>query len=122
MKKKKIIKNIKAKPAKRSDSELYEMIEESIKAVKYLLLSHANQRARERAILDIDVISILLNDKNRNRKRNKKKDSYEEGQLDWKYCIEGNELDDQSETPKGKLRIIVTFDLNLMLIITLIRL
>ena len=55
---------------------------------------------------------------NRKRKRNKSKDSYTDGFSDWKYCIEGQDVDENN-----KIRIIVSFneDSNL-LIITVIRL
>lgn len=64
----------------------------------------------------MDVLDILENKKNRNRKRNKRKDTYTSGYQDWNYCIEGNDLDEL------KIRVIISFDSELMLVITVIRL
>jgi hypothetical protein len=50
----------------------------------------------------------------RKRKRNKSKDTYTPGYKDWNYCIEGNDFDGQ------KIRIIISFDGELMLVITVI--
>ena len=49
------------------------------------------------------------------RKRNKKKDRYEIGDDDWKYAIEGQNID------KAKMRIVLTFTEDMMLIITVIK-
>lgn len=79
-------------------------------------MPHAKKRQQERNILDIDVIRILRGDKGYDRKRNKKKDNYEEGKFDWKYCIEGKNIDGEV------IRVIITFEKNLMPIITVIKL
>ncbi len=75
---------------------------------------------KERNILEIDVLYLLSGKKGYGRKRNKKKDVYElqsisELAQDWKYCIEGYDVDGNS------LRVIITFTNDLMPIITAIR-
>ena len=87
---------------------------------KYIFLSHANQRIKERNVSELEVIYLLSGKKGYGRKRNKKKDTYEAISLsevaeDWKYCIEGCDIDG------NPLRIIITFTKNLMPIITVIR-
>ena len=104
------------KSHKRTDAELYSLIETKIAHQAYVFLNHAKQRLRDRSIIDIDVLDILEGKKGRNRKRNKSKDKYEPGYDDWNYCIEGSNLD------KTKIRVIVSFDDENMLIITVIRL
>lgn len=108
------------KPRKKTDKELFSLIEEKIVQGKYIFLSHANQRIRERNISELDVIYLLSGKKGFGRKRNKTKDIFEELSIyekssDWKYCIEGNDIDGH------RLRVIITFAENLMPIITVIR-
>lgn len=106
------------KPQKKSDKELWTLIEESIADLKYVILPHGKIRQKDRSITDIDVLDILENKNNRKRKRNKKKDSYVEGYSDWRYCIEGLDLDE-----KDAIRIIITFSDELsLLVVTVIRL
>ena len=104
------------KPVKKSDGELFELISEHIEYGNYIFLKHAKQRLEERAILDIEVLDILEGKPGRKTKRNKSKDKHEEGRHDWNYCIEGASLDGE------KIRVIVSFDEDLMPIITVVRL
>ena len=67
------------------------------------------------------MLNILEGKPGYERKRNKKKDSFEAHYLyenleDWRYCIEGTDIDGK------KIRIIITFAHNLMPIITVIKL
>lgn len=110
-------KNKKMKPVKRTDKELWSLTEKRIAEKNYVIKSHAKDRQGERSITDIDILDILENKKNRKRNRNKKKDIYEEGYADWKYCIEGMDLDEEN-----KIRVIISFDESYLLIITVIRL
>ena len=104
-------------PNKKTDTELYNLIIERIRDGDYVFLTHAKQRLIDRNILDIDVISILEGRKGYSRKRNKSKDKYENGMQDWNYCFEGCNADSE------KIRIIISFDNNLLLlIITVIKL
>lgn len=109
------------KPIKKTDNELFILIEERINQGEYVFLSHAKQRLVERQISELDVIYLLSGKKGYGRKRNKRKDSYElclfsdSTAQDWKYCIEGQDVDG------NKLRVIVTFTDEFMPIITVIK-
>ena len=104
------------KPKKKSDRELIQLLSEKITQGDYVFLKHAKQRLKDRNISDLEVLDILQGKSGRMRKRNKMKDKYEKGHQDWNYCIEGINLDGI------KIRIIFSFNENLMPIITVIRL
>ena len=96
------------------------MIKDKIDQKKYVFLTHSRIRLKERHISELDVLYILSGKKGYGRKRNKKKDSFENPSIfdlaqDWKYCIEGCDIDG------SEIRIIVTFTEDLMPIITVIR-
>lgn len=103
------------KPNKKTDLELWAILAKKISDGNYIFAKHAKQRLKDRDITDIEVLDILENKKNRKRKRNKRKDEYEPGRQDWKYCIEGHDIDGL------KIRIIISFNEELMVIITVIR-
>lgn len=65
------------KPQKKTDKELFALIEEKIEQKKYVFISHCRQRIRERKVSDLDVINLLLGKKGYGRRRNKMKDVYE---------------------------------------------
>jgi hypothetical protein len=100
------------KTEKKSDTELFELIEKSIKNIEYVFLPHAKVRLSGRAILEPVVLDILEGKQNTKRKRNKKKDSFKEGNKDWNYCIEG------FDPNNDRIRIILSFDEKTMPIIT----
>ncbi len=100
------------KPTKKTDTELFKLIEVKIAKVEYIFKPHAKQRLKDRTITNLEVLDILEGKVKRNRHRNKKKDKYEKGRQDWNYCIEGQNLDSK------KIRIIVSFESNLLPIIT----
>jgi hypothetical protein len=104
------------KPIKKNDKELWGLIEDKLENKNYIFLKHAKIRQQDRNITDIDVLDILENKCERKRKRNKRKDTYTQGYSDWNYCVEGNNLEGE------KIRIIISFDSTLMLVITVIRL
>jgi hypothetical protein len=104
------------KPSKKSDKELWNLIELKIQNVEYVFLTHAKKRQIDRNISDIDVLDLLENKKGRKRKRNKSKDTYINSHDDWNYCIEGVDIDNK------KIRVIISFDRESMLVITVIRL
>jgi hypothetical protein len=108
------------KPVKKTDQELFSLIASKISQKKYVFLNHAKKRQLERGVSDLDVLNILEGKIGYCRTRNKKKDVYEPFSLtdtpeDWKYCIEGKDIDGK------KVRIIITFSDNHMPIITVIR-
>lgn len=107
------------KPPKKSDAELFALIETKIQEKKYIFVKHAQERKKQRNISQLDVLNILEGKKGFGRKRNKRKDSYDadyihEKPQDWKYCIEGKDIDDKD------VRIILTFTDDFMPIITVI--
>ncbi|HAT2038520.1 TPA: DUF4258 domain-containing protein [Legionella pneumophila] len=109
------------KPSKKTDQELFALIEQKIKERNYLFVKHAKERQQQRNISELDVLNILEGKSGYDRKRNKSKDSYESNYIhekpqDWKYCIEGKDIDEK------KVRIIRTFTDDLMPIITVINL
>ncbi len=109
------------KPVKKTDKELFALIEQKINERNYIFLHHTKQRQQERKISDLDVLNILEGKSGYDRSRNKKKDSCEaqylnENPQDWKYCIEGIDVDGK------KIRIIITFTDDLMPIITVMNL
>lgn len=112
-----MVKSKNEKPVKKTDKELFAIIEKCTADKDYIILPHAKKRQIDRNITDIDILDILENKGNRKRKRNKKKDEYEDGFIDWKYCIEGLDLDEET-----KIRIIISFDESNLLVITVIRL
>ena len=77
--------------------------------------SQSEKRQVQRDIDDLTVINILENNGNSRRRRNKQKDKYLFGCEDWNYCIEGYDSDDR------KIRVIISFDSDQMLIITVMR-
>jgi hypothetical protein len=101
-----------SKPGKKSDRELFTLLDEKIGRGEYVFKRHARQRQKDRNISDLEVLDILEGKYGRRRHRNKVKDSFEEGKEDWKYCIEGVNPD------KKKMRIIISFEENLIPIIT----
>jgi hypothetical protein len=102
------------KPNKKTDQEIWQSLEQSIYHGNYIFSSHAKKRLKDRSVTDIEVLDILENKPNR-RRTVKSKDTYTYGHQDWSYCIEGYEIDGQ------KIRIIISFDSRLMLVITVIR-
>lgn len=101
------------KPIKRTDRELYSLLAAKVSSGDYIFLKHARLRQQDRQISELDVIHILKGDAG--RKRNKRKDSYDPGKEDWKYCFEGFDIDGL------KIRIIITFEDEYLLVITVIR-
>lgn len=103
------------KPNKKTDLELWNLLADKICNGNYFFLAHAKERLKDRNVTDIDVLDILEDKNNRKRRRNKSKDVYMPGYQDWNYCIEGNDLDGK------KIRVIISFNEDLMLVITVIR-
>lgn len=100
---------------KKSDVELWGLLSRHIENGNYIFAMHAKERAKERGIIDIDVLDILECKRNRQTTRNKKKDIYIPGRQDWNYCVEGKDLSNK------KLRIIFSFENDGLIVITLIR-
>jgi hypothetical protein len=105
--------NVKA--TKRNDYDLWSLISQKISGVRYVFLNHAKERLLDRKITDIEVLDIL--EHKEKCRRNKSKDSFAPGYQDWKYCIEG-----KSFVQQPQIRIIISFDEEFMLVVTVIRL
>jgi hypothetical protein len=103
------------KAVKRKDYDLLSLVAQKITGVRYIFLNHAKTRLVDRKITDIEVLDIL--EHKEKCRRNKSKDSYTPGFQDWKYCFEGKSFDHQPN-----IRIIISFDEEFMLVITVIRL
>ena len=79
-----------------------------------MFTEHAEQRSKQRKnVNDLQVLNIL---KSKTKKHNAVKDHYIEGHTDWNYHITGKNIHDE------KIRIVLSFDVDLMLIITVINL
>lgn len=83
------------------------MIIACIEQGRYLQSKHALQRQKERKIDLTDALYVL-----KNGYHEKKKTTYDEVFCAWKYAIRGKSLDDVD------IRVIIAFDENAMLIIT----
>ena len=99
-------------PKKKTDKELFGLLDEKIAARDYVFKKHARQRQKDRSISDLEVLDILEGKAKRDRHRNKTKDKYEQGKNDWNYCVEGQNLD------KKKIRVIISFEEDMIPIIT----
>ena len=101
-------------PKKRSDREIFDLLDEKIRAEDYFFTPHAQFQCEERGIPENEILDILEGKSGTKRKRNRKKDLYEIGREDWNYCFEGINPDNL------EIRIIITFYKNLIPIITVI--
>jgi len=102
------------KPKKKTKLELFESIETAIKTSHYILTEHGELRSKQRKnVNDLQIIQIL---KSKTKKHEAARDYYQEGHADWNYHITGKTLNHE------KVRIVLSFDSNLMLIITVINL
>lgn len=100
------------KPKKKKDFDLFNQLDKKIYFNEYVFKKHAKIRQNDRNISDLDILNILEGKGNRKRHRNKRKDKFQFGHQDWNYCIEGLNLENR------KIRIIISFQDNLLLIIT----
>jgi hypothetical protein len=90
-------------------ARLMEHISKSLDAGRYLDTRHATDRQNERAITRPEILYVL-----RHGYHEKRKDRFETQYQGWNYAIRGKTID------LRELRIIVSFDKNLMLVITAI--
>ena len=77
----------------------------------YVDTRHVTDRQSERNITRLEILYVL-----RNGRHERRKDRYYENYQTWNYAIRGRTVD------KRDLRVIVSFDVNTMLIITAIEL
>jgi hypothetical protein len=102
------------KPKKKTKQELFDNIETAIKTGNYIFTEHGELRSKQRKnVNDLQIIKIL---KSQTKKHEAVRDYYQEGYADWNYHITGKTLNHE------KIRIVLSFDSNLMLIVTVINL
>lgn len=92
-------------------SNLLLQIEERLKNDAYRFTKHALERKNERFVEIPDIIHVLLTGRHE-----KQKDTWDELYNAWNYAVVGRTLENQN------LRVIVSFDDDGLLIITVIRL
>lgn len=91
------------------DKNLLAKVKIAIESGNYIDVTHAIERSIERAITRTEYEYVL-----KNGWHEKKKDEFKEEYNSWNYAIRGKTLD------KRELRVIVSFDENDLLIITVI--
>lgn len=99
----------KIKPNKLDDLQLQFLILECLEEERYFQSLHFIQRMEEREVSFSDVIYIL-----KNGYHEKQKPFFHDSSNLWRYAIRGRTVG------KGELRVIITFDENNMIIITVI--
>ena len=92
-------------------AKLIEVIAQHLDTGRYLDTVHATQRRNEREITRSEILHVL-----RHGYHEKSKDTFEEAFNAWNYAVRGKTVD------KKELRVIVSFDVAGMLIITAIEL
>jgi hypothetical protein len=100
-------KPIKKRPSKIPD--LMGKVKEAVESGSYFDMIHAQERSIERQISRPEYEYVLLNGYHE-----KSKDDYKEQYKAWSYAIRGKTLD------KRNIRVVVSFDENDLLIITVI--
>ena len=91
------------------EPELLQKIRDAINSGNFRDVRHATERAAEREVTRAEYLYIL-----KNGRHEKKKDEFKEEYNSWNYAIRGKTVDDR------ELRVIVTFEENGLLIITVI--
>lgn len=92
-------------------SNLMDLLRLKAELGEFVLMKHARERAYEREILLVDIVHVLMYGWHEARK-----DSFSEEFKAWNYAIRGKTVDEFD------LRVIVSFDEDYLLIITVIRL
>jgi len=90
-------------------NHILEVVKNHLNKGEYYISNHAKERLKSRRIARTELLHVLKNGWNE-----KSKDTYDERYEAWNYAIKGKTLE------KRLLRIIVSFDPEGMLIITVI--
>lgn len=107
-------KKTKERPEKKKTDELLIAIDEALKNKNYYFTRHALERSKERKnVSEYQILRIL---KSTSKYHEANKDGFHESSQDWNYSIRGKSVDSED------IRIILSFDKNNMLIITVINL
>jgi hypothetical protein len=92
-------------------TNLMDVVREKAKRGDLILMPHAIQRRFQRSISVNDIVQVLTTGWHESRK-----DIYQKEYSTWNYSIRGKTIDSR------KLRIVVSFNENAMLVITVIKL
>lgn len=103
-----------SKPQKKSSEELFLTIQNAIESNKYYFTGHAMIRSRQRLNVDRFIVIKIL--KGKAKYHEPKKDFFSSEFNSWNYSIRGKTIDNDN------VRIIVSFDQDDLLIITVINL
>lgn len=99
---------------KKKTEELFASIKSALRESRYFFTTHALERAiSRRNVNQFQVLKILKGNK---KFHESKKDKFDEAHAAWNYSIRGRTIDDE------EVRIIISFDEENMLIITVINL
>lgn len=90
---------------------LLEAIRERLESGRCRYLGHAKERLEERSVTYLEIEQAL-----NNGYHEKRKDVFKEEHRSWNYAVVGKTLDNR------KLRVVVSFDKNNMLIVTVVTL
>lgn len=96
-------------PAKKSN--LMDIVREKAEQGAFILMPHAVERRFQRSISINDIIYVLTTGWHES-----KKDDFRKEYSEWNYAIRGKTID------KRELRIVISFDEDNMLVVTVIRL
>jgi hypothetical protein len=90
-------------------TNLLKEIETAVRSGNYIYTGHAQERLQQREVTRQEVKQVL-----KNGHHEKRKDHFDETYDEWNYSVKGNTVD------KRKLRLIISFDENNLLVITVI--
>lgn len=95
--------------SKRKLQNVIKRVQLAIEAGNYVYTGHAQDRLQQREITRLEVKQVL-----KHGHSEKAKDFYDENFNQWNYAIRGKTIDQR------KLRVVISFDDNEMLVITVI--
>ena len=103
-------KNFAVRPQKKKTEELFKDIALALKSGNYYFTHHAKKRTKQRVnVSELQVIRIL---RSKSKYHESQKDRFNEEKQAWNYSIRGKSVDSED------IRVILSFDKNNMLIIT----
>ncbi len=91
------------------DKDLLSKILKALNAGNYVFTGHASERLQQREVTRSEVKQVL-----KSGFHEKKKDMYDDMFESWNYSIKGKTIDQRA------LRVVISFDENEMLVITVI--
>jgi hypothetical protein len=94
---------------RKKTKNLMKIVGEKAQNGNFLILPHAASRRLQRKISVSDIVYVL-----KNGWHESKKDEFKNEYNEWNYALKGKTID------KRTLRIVISFDINMMLIVTVI--